>query len=488
MYLKHFYDADLAQGSYLIGCQLTGDAIVIDPRRDVDVYLADAAANDLRITAVTETHIHADYLSGSREVAAATGAALYLSAEGGEEWAYRFEHLPLRHGDVIMVGNVRLEAMHTPGHTPEHLAFLVTDTELTDQPGYLLTGDWVFVGDVGRPDLLDLAAGGVDTRFAGARQLFAGLRDRFMALPDHLQLWPGHGAGSACGKALGAVASSTVGYEKLTGWWRDYVAKDDESGFVTELLAGQPDAPSYFGRMKRVNRDGPPILGRRESVERLEPAALAGKVNRGVVLIDTRGVRQQWDGSVPGALSIPGGASFATYAGYVFDPELDRRPVVLLAADEQAAAGFRDRLSYVGIDDVSGYVTSFEGLDQRPARLVAPAELGEVLAGCRPTGETGAAVAGATGATAGAGPSEAVHLLDVRSHNEHVTGAVPGSRQIHAGQVLRRLDEVPRGGMLVIYCQSGGRAAAVAGLLRARGFGNVYELDGSYDGWSAHVR
>lgn len=460
MYLKHFYDPDLAQGSYLLGCQATGDAIVIDARRDVDVYIADAAANELRITAVTETHIHADYLSGSRELAAATGAALHLSEEGGEEWAYGFEHLPLRDGDVLMVGNLRIEVMHTPGHTPEHLAFLVTDTALTDQPGYLFTGDWVFVGDVGRPDLLDEAAGGIDTRFVGAKQLFASLEERFMALPDHLQLWPGHGAGSACGKTLGAVASSTVGYEKLTGWWRRYVSTGDEQGFTAELLAGQPDAPSYFGRMKRVNRDGPPLLGKRPPVPLLEPASLAGRVNREVVLVDTRGVRQQWEGSVPGALSIPGGASFATYAAYVIDPELDGRDIVLLAADQQAAAAYRDRLSYVGIDNVSGYVTSFAGLDLRPARLVTPAELG----------------------------AETVHLLDVRSRTEHVAGAVPGSSQIHAGQVLRRLDEVPRGGKLVLYCQGGGRAAAVAGLLRARGFGNVYELDGSYDGWSAHVR
>src|SRR5690606_31683481 len=218
---------------------------------------------------VTETHIHADYLSGSRELAAATGADLHLSAEGGEEWAYGFEHLPLHDGDVIAVGNLRIAALHTPGHTPEHLAFLVTDTQLTDQPGYLFTGDWVFVGDVGRPDLLDEAAGGVDTRFAGAKQLFASLRERFMALPDHLQLWPGHGAGSACGKALGAVASSTVGYGKLPAGWRNYVATGDESGFTAELLAGQPDAPSYFGRMKRVNRDGPPLLRTRPPLVRL---------------------------------------------------------------------------------------------------------------------------------------------------------------------------------------------------------------------------
>ena len=467
MYFKQFYDTDLAQGSYLIGCQATGDAIVVDPRRDIDVYLADAAAQGLRITAVTDTHIHADYVSGARELAAATDATLYLSAEGGDEWRYRFEHEPLRHGDVIRVGHVTLEALHTPGHTPEHVTFLVTDTQLTEQPGYLLTGDWVFVGDVGRPDLLDEAAGYVDTRFEGAKQLFASLSKQFMALPDHLQVWPGHGAGSACGKALGAVASSTVGYEKLTAWWRDFVANGDEDGFIEELLSGQPDAPSYFGRMKRVNRDGPPVLGERLPVREFAPAELAGRVNRDVVLIDTRGVRQQWEGSVPGALSIPGGASFATYAGYVLDPEQDARDIVLLAADEAAARRLRDRLSYVGVDDVVGFVTSFDGLDVRPARLVTVEELGAMVSDH-------------------AGSNGELHLLDVRSAPEHAGGAVPGSSQIHAGQVLRRLDEVPRGGRLVLYCQGGGRASVVAGLLRARGFANVHELDGSYDGWSAH--
>jgi len=467
MYFKQFYDTDLAQGSYLIGCQATGDAIVVDPRRDVGVYLAEAAANGLRVTAVTDTHIHADYLSGARELATATGAALYLSNEGGAEWQYGFDHQPLLHGDVIQVGKVRFDVLHTPGHTPEHLAFLVTDTELTDQPGYLLSGDWVFVGDVGRPDLLDEAAGYVDTRFEGARQLFASLTDRFMALPDHVQLWPGHGAGSACGKALGAVASSTVGYEKLTAWWRGYVAAGDEQGFIDDLLAGQPDAPSYFGRMKRVNRDGPSLLGDRQPVPRLQPAELAGRVNRDIVLVDTRGVRLQWDGSVPGALSIPGGASFATYAAYVLDPDLDDRPIVLLAEDQQAADRLRDRLTYVGIDTVAGYVTSFDGLDVRPARLVTAAELRALLEDAP-------------------GSNGSLHLLDVRSATEHGEGAVPGSRQIHAGQVLRRLDEVPRGGRLVLYCQGGGRASVVAGLLRARGFANVHELDGSYDGWRAH--
>ncbi len=459
MYFKHFYDPDLAQGSYLIGCQGSGEAVVVDPRRDVEVYLADAAANKLRITAVTETHIHADYLSGSRELAAATGARLYLSDEGGAEWQYAFEHLPLVHGDAIDVGRVRLQALHTPGHTPEHLSFLVTDGGVSEQPGYLLSGDFVFVGDVGRPDLLDEAAGGVDTRFAGAQALFDSLKDVFMPLPDYVQVWPGHGAGSACGKALGAVASTTVGYEKLTAWWRGYVERDDRAGFVAELLSGQPDAPTYFGRMKRQNRAGPAVLGARGALERFQGAELAGRVNRDLILIDSRSGADQRAGSTPGALSLPSGDSFATYASYFIDPEADARAVVLLAKDEAHALALRDKLAYVGIDRVVGYVTSLDGLTKRPTELVAPED------------------AGAAGL-----------LLDVRTIGEHEAGAVPGSKQLHAGRLMSRLDELPRGGKIVVYCQGGGRALAAASFLRSRGFGNVVELAGSYDGWVAAGR
>src|SRR5690606_5020410 len=251
MLLERVYDPDLAHASYLIGCQAEGSAIVIDPRRDVSVYLELAAKNSLRITHVTETHIHADYLSGARELAASTGAALHLSVEGGSDWRYRFDHLPLRHGSTIEVGNILVEALHTPGHTPEHLSFLVTDRAATDQPGFLFTGDFIFVGDIGRPDLLDEAAGGEDTRFPMARQLFDSLRRTLDTLPDYVQVHPGHGAGSACGKALGAVASTTLGYEKATAWWADYVRNDDRQGFVDALLEGQPDGAHYFRRTKR---------------------------------------------------------------------------------------------------------------------------------------------------------------------------------------------------------------------------------------------
>ena len=261
MYFKRIYDTDLAQASYFIGCQENGTAIVVDPTRDAEQYLTLANQEGLTMTHVTETHIHADYLSGARELAMRTGAALLLSDEGGADWSYAFDHQGLHGGDSIVLGNITLKVLHTPGHTPEHLSFLITDGARGTAPGLLLTGDFVFVGDLGRPDLLDEAAGTSDTRFEGAKQLFASLRTQFLTLPDFVQVWPGHGAGSACGKALGALESTTVGYERALGWWAPLVRDGNERAFVEELLAGQPDVPAYFGRMKAQNKAGPRLLG-----------------------------------------------------------------------------------------------------------------------------------------------------------------------------------------------------------------------------------
>src|SRR5690606_13169215 len=261
MLLKRFYDNKLAQASYLVGCAATGEALVVDPNRNAEEYVAAAAGEGLRITHVTETHIHADYVSGSRELAARTGARMYLSAEGGPDWQYEFAAADgatlLRDHDTFMVGNIRIEVLHTPGHTPEHLSFLVTDTAATEAPMGVFTGDFVFVGDVGRPDLLERAAKVANTMEAGARQLYASIQ-RFKELPNHLQIWPGHGAGSACGKSLGAVPQTTLGYERVVNWG---LTSPSEAEFVREVLEGQPDPPRYFAEMKRINREGPRVLG-----------------------------------------------------------------------------------------------------------------------------------------------------------------------------------------------------------------------------------
>ncbi|SUJ07424.1 Probable polyketide biosynthesis zinc-dependent hydrolase BaeB [Sphingobacterium spiritivorum] len=248
MFFERIYDESLAQASYMIGCQAKGVALVIDPKRDVDTYLEIAKRNNLEITQITETHIHADFLSGSRELAALTGAALYLSDEGGKDWQYEFPHEGLKDGDKLVVGNLTLTVIHTPGHTPESISFVLTDHPASDHPIMVFTGDFVFVGDVGRPDLLEKAAGIAGTKEAGAKDMFRSIQ-KFLTLPDFVQLWPGHGAGSSCGKALGSVPSSTVGYERIRNW---ALQQQKEDTFVTELLDGQPEPPAYFAMMKKA--------------------------------------------------------------------------------------------------------------------------------------------------------------------------------------------------------------------------------------------
>jgi hydroxyacylglutathione hydrolase len=458
MLIERIYDEDLAQASYLIGCQSEGEAVIVDARRDIEVYRSLAAANGMKIVAVTETHIHADYLSGTRELAAATGATIYVSGEGGPDWQYEFDGDRLHDGDVITIGNIGIQAVHTPGHTPEHLSFLVTDGAFSDQAGYLLSGDFVFSGDLGRPDLLDEAAGGVDTRFEGARQLFTSLRDKFLHLPDYVQVHPGHGAGSACGKALGAIPSSTVGYERLYAWWGPYLAANDEQGFIDELLDGQPEAHAYFGRMKRQNRQGPAIMGQRVPLSELDAATVArGLAENKATFVDTRSNTQVHTGTVTGALNIPAGKSTASFVAWAVDPERDSRPLVLLAASQERAQEIRDHLVRVGIDNVSGYVTSLEGLPISMPRLIQPEELEGF---------------------------DAALLLDVRARTEHAAGHIPGSRQLNGGRVLWNLDQLPTGGTIVSYCQSGVRNSVVASTLRHQGY-DVVELDGSYAAWAA---
>jgi hydroxyacylglutathione hydrolase len=348
--------------------------------------------------------------------------------------------------------------VHTPGHTPEHLSFLITDGASATVPGFILTGDFVFVGDIGRPDLLDEAAGGKDTRFAGARQLFASLKDKFLTLPDYLQVWPGHGAGSACGKTLGAVPSSTVGYERLVAWWMGYIEKGDEEGFVTALLEGQPDAPAYFGRMKRHNKAGPTLLGELPALEPYPAGDIDARLGS-YLLIDTRAREVSERDAVSGALHIPAGKTFATYASYVIDPERDERPIVLLTSDGAQAEALRGKLIGIGVDRVVGYIASPDGFQRRPVPTIAP----ERLAGLdRP------------------------FILDVRTRSEFEAGHIPGATHIPAGRVAWRLNELPKDHPIVTHCQSGARSSVVASALRAAGFRDVLELEGGFTEWQ-HV-
>jgi hydroxyacylglutathione hydrolase len=456
MLFRHFYDEDLAQGSYLIGCQKTGEAIVVDAWRDPAFYVAEAQKEGMKIVAVTETHIHADFLSGSRELAALTGAKLYLSDEGNADWKYGFEGIKLFDGNEIKIGNITLKAVHTPGHTPEHLSFLVTDGAAATEPGFYLTGDFVFVGDIGRPDLLDEAAGGVDTRFAGAQQLFVSLRDKFLNLPDYVQIWPAHGSGSACGKALGAVASTTVGYERMFSWWVPFVNNNDVEGFIKALLEGQPDAPLYFGRMKRQNKAGPALLGQRPELKEFMAKDLEGKVNKDIILVDTRARENYLKAAVPGSLHIPAGKRFITYASYILDPETETRPIVLVAASPEEANKLRTRLSFVGIDQVVGFISSLAGLKQEALPTIsikAFEKLNKPL------------------------------VLDVRTANEYNEGHIDTARQLHVGRVIYKMQDLPKDRPLITHCQSGARSTVAVSALRAAGY-DAIELEGSYTGYA----
>lgn len=463
MLLEHIYDSDLAQGSYFIGCQVNNTAVVVDPRRDIQVYLDLAAREGMEIIAVTETHIHADYLSGTRELAAETGAPMYVSDEGGPDWTYSdaFDGaVRMKHGHQIQLGNITVEAVHTPGHTPEHMSFLVTDGAQSSEPGFMLTGDFVFVGDVGRPDLLDEAAGFVDTRFQGAKDLFASLRDHFLTLPDYVQVHPAHGSGSACGKALGAIAASTVGYERNFSWWSTYLKNGDEQGFIDELLSGQPDAHAYFGRMKHQNKVGPAVIGEAPELVEYTAAQLTQEMEDDqVIFVDTRGNREVHEGTVDRSLNIPGVAKAASYGAWVVNPDEEQRPLVLLAESREEAEAFRDHLIRVGIDTVRGFITSLDGLELVTPKLVSPEALDEF---------------------------DRVMLLDVRNKTEYADGHLPGAEQLSGGRLMWHLDELPapESGTIVTYCQSGVRNSVAASALRRKGY-DVAELDGSYAAWVA---
>ena len=466
MYFERLYDSGLAQASYLIGCQRTGEAVVVDPNRDVQQYVDAAAREGLRVTHVTETHIHADFVSGARELVARTGARLFLSDEGGPGWRYAYAAEAgatlINDGDHFMVGNIRLDVLHTPGHTPEHVSFVVTDTPASTAPWGILTGDFVFVGDVGRPDLLERVAGQAGTMDAAAHTLFRSLQ-RFRDLPDHLQVWPGHGAGSACGKALGAVPSTTVGYEKLANWG---LAIADENDFVRAVLAGQPEPPRYFAEMKRINRDGPRLLGTPAAPPTLPPTALEGLLREREVIVDTRAAAAFGAGFVPGTLNIPLDRSFTTWAGWLLPYDRDVHLIVNDAAGaERVREAVRD-LAMIGLDRVAGVfsasaVAAWAANDRTLATIDRrlPADVAGLLA----RGEADA--------------------IDVRGRSEWEAGHLPDVPNMPLGYLAERANELPTDRPLVVHCQAGARSAIAASLLHARGFTNVIDLAGGYAAW-----
>lgn len=454
MFFQHIYDKTLAQASYLVGCQKTGEAIVIDPKRDVDTYLEIAKQNGLRITHVTETHIHADFLSGARELAALTGAQMYLSDEGGEGWEYEFEHVGLKHGSIIKVGNLTLEVLHTPGHTPESISFLLTDRPASLQPVMLFTGDFVFVGDIGRPDLLEKAAGIKGTQDAGALQMYESIQ-MFANLPDFVQVWPGHGAGSACGKALGAVPSSTVGYEKIRNWAFQY--EQDQTGFVNYLLADQPEPPKYFAMMKKLNKVNRSLLTSVPQPKKLSAEEVKEAMAKGIKLIDTRNKADFAAGFVPNSLNIQGNNAFATWMGWIVNYE---EPFMLVASEGQLDDLTR-KLMRIGLDNIYGYISDANelGIELSKVDTIDIQEFKFYL------GE------------------DNVQIVDLRGASEFKNGHVEGADNVFVGTLPDNLDKISRDKQVVIHCQGGDRAAIAYSILAKNGFQNVKNYSAGMNEW-----
>lgn len=457
MFFQHVYDKSLAQASYLIGCQAKGEAIVIDAQRDIDIYLKIAEQNNLKITHIAETHIHADFLAGSRELAAVTGAKLYLSDEGGEGWQYQFDHVGLKHGDVINVGNLTLEVLHTPGHTPESISFLLTDHPATSEPVMIFTGDFVFVGDIGRPDLLEKAAGIVGTQEKGAKQMYQSVQ-RFAELAPFIQVWPGHGAGSACGKALGAVPSSTVGYEKIRNWAFQY--QNDEPGFVHYLLEGQPEPPKYFAMMKHLNKVERPLLVEVPQHQLLSADAFKKAYADGIKVIDTRNKVDFAKGFLPGSINIQHNNSLATWAGWI----LNYQEQFILVAKPDEMEEITRKLMRIGLDNIYGFIASVEdlGIDLHTAAVIDLETFKSYLG------------------------KDDVQIVDVRNAKEYQDGHIESSEPIFVGTLQDNLDKIDKDKQVVIHCQSGDRAAIAYSILRRNGFDHVLNYSGGMKEWLAN--
>lgn len=465
MLLKYFYDEQLAQASYLVGCQVKGEAVVIDPARNIEPYLIASEKEGMKIVGALETHIHADYVSGGREIANRLGAKLYVSDEGNADWKYKnvehLSHLLLKDGDTITLGNLTFDVMHTPGHTPESISFLLTDGGANaDEPIGIFTGDFVFVGDVGRPDLLEKAAGEAGTSVSGAKNMFHSLQ-RFKQLPDFLQVWPAHGAGSACGKSLGAVPSSTVGYEKRFNWAMQY---DDESAFIDALLAGQPEPPTYFAIMKHVNKVGPNMIDELEAPQEItDVKQIKELLNSDTQVLDTRDAQSFSKQHIQGTINIPYNQSFTNWAGWIINYD----QALYLLADPKQVNGIITSLRSIGIDQIAGFIDvnkTIKRMDNLESyKNITPDEAKQLITTNDPV------------------------VIDVRNQSEWEQGHIEGANHIMLGILKDRLQEIPKDRTIIVACQSGGRSAIGASLLQANGCKKVLNLAGGYSQWLTEI-
>ncbi|GAB1692817.1 rhodanese-like domain-containing protein [Krasilnikovia sp. M28-CT-15] len=457
MLFTQYYLDCLSQASYLIADERTGRAVLVDPRRDIAEYLADAQAHGLHIEGVINTHFHADFVAGHLEVAAATGAWIGYGQRADTEYDIR----KLTDGERIILGEIILEIMETPGHTPESISVLVYEHADDSVPYGVLTGDALFIGDVGRPDLL--ASAGVTADELG-RMLYDSVQHKLMGLPDEVRVFPAHGAGSACGKNLSTERQSTIGEQRRTNY---ACAPMDVEQFLTLVTGGQPAAPGYFAFDAALNRQAHALLNPANPPHALTTAEFTEARAAGALVVDARDPQEFAAGHVRGSVNVPADGRFAETAGTVAEPG---RQIVVVAAPEQAAETVL-RLARVGFDTVTGYLADPETSLVELADQVVPASRLTV-----PDLHT---------ALQQSGPPV---VLDVRNAAERDGGAIAGSLHIPLAELPRRLDDVPADRPVVVHCAGGYRSSVAASLLRAHGHPDVSDLIGGYNAWHTMLR
>lgn len=457
MYLEQFFVEGLGCASYLVGCEGAGVAAVIDPDRDVQKYLDAADTRGMRITHIIETHLHADHVSGNTDLAVRAGATIYVHEAAQAE----FPHHALKGGDIIRLGNVELRVRFTPGHTPESITLLVVDTTRADEPWMALTGDTLFVGDAGRPDLV-----GIEAARELAGHMHDTLHNEYLTLSDGVMILPGHGAGSLCGKSIGSVLSSTLGFERQHN---PALQVHDRDAYIEFATADLPEQPGNHNRIKQINRQGTPPLG--EVIP--HPLSVQDAVQyfrHGAALLDTRPKADFKAKHIPGAAHLEANDQLSNRVGFVLPPDM---PTILLLADVNDYRCVVYSLARVGYDQVVGYLAdtleTWEALGlpttSGDVRDIEPQELDQLLKN---------------------GQNTRPIVIDVREPWEYASGHIPGAQRISLGEFAQRSAELDPAQPVAIVCATGSRSQSAAALLGQKGFDTVYNVIGGTISWMQH--
>ena len=450
MFIQQFFVPGLAHTSYLLGGQKA--CAIIDPKRDVGDYIEVAKTMDLNITHILETHLHADFVSGHMDLSDMTGAKIFAPKVG----RCLFDHVAVADGDTIEIEDMELKVLETPGHTPEHVSYVVTDRSRGPEPVAVFSGDTLFVGDVGRPDLFPGKADDL------ASKLYNSLYNKLMKLPDFCEVYPAHGAGSLCGRAMGAKRSSTIGYEKL---YNSALKPQGEREFKEALLTGMPEAPDHFSRCSAINAKGPILVKDLSIPQALSPKEVGRSQGQGHLVLDVREYMAFGGEHIPGSYHIDLGGNFATFAGWILPPE---KPIVLVVENEGQVERATVQLHRVGLGQVVGYLDggmyawAVEGLPIQTLPQMAVQELKEDFEG-------------------GGAPL----VLDVRAQREWEDGHIQGAVHMPSPDTRSRYREIAPDKPIAVMCNTGHRSSMAGSILLQHGFEKVYNVAGGMKGWAA---